>query len=144
MDVAVVHILVSTDALVAVVVVLAAPRALATNGNEVVIVERTNQRRGLCEPLLEVGQCLFGEGTRLVAYLPRHDGGVVGILHTRIAIGTRHDVADVVVEQGVSLLVRRKLAHSLHKGRIAHIVGTRLLALAGMLQIEAVAPTPLP
>ena len=40
--------------------------------------------------------------------------------------------------------VRGKLAHRLHESRVSHIVWTRLLTLTGMLQIEAVAPTPLP
>ena len=41
-------------------------------------------------------------------------------------------------------LVRGIFRHRLHEGRIAHIVRTRLRTLAGMLQIESVAPTPFP
>ena len=63
MDVAVVDVLVGADAFPASEVVLAAPGALATDGDEVVGVQFADDARGLAEPLLEGRQCLGG-GTR--------------------------------------------------------------------------------
>ena len=50
----------------------------------------------------------------------------------------------MVVEQLVSLLIACILRHGLHEGRIAHLVRTWLTTQSGMLQIEAIASTPLP
>ena len=44
----------------------------------------------------------------------------------------------------MGLLVGGIFRHGLHEGGIAGLVGTRLLALASLLKIEAVATAPLP
>jgi hypothetical protein len=88
MNVTIVDILVGTDTFIAVIVILAPPRALTTNADEVVGIKATNESRSLCKPLLKLRQLLLAEGTWLVTYLPRHDGRVVTIPLASIAVGT--------------------------------------------------------
>ena len=143
-DVGVVDVLVGRDALPAVEVVLAAPGALAADADQVVGVERADERRCLGEPFLEGRHGLTRECPRLVAYLPRHDGGVVLVGQARVAVGAAQYEAHVVVEQLVGLLVGGILGHGLHECGIADLVRAGLLALAGLLQVVAVAAAPLP
>ena len=68
--VAVVHVLVGADALVAVDVVFASPAAFTANADEVFLVQRTYECTGFRQPFFKGRQCAGAEGTRLVAYLP--------------------------------------------------------------------------
>ena len=107
-------------------------------------IDGTDQGRGLCQPLLEIGQQFLGKGTGLIAYLPRHDGRVVHILQPRITVGTVEDKAHIVVEQLLRLGTLGEPPHEIHIGRIAILIGAWCFSLTCMLQIEAIAPTPLP
>ena len=144
MYIAVVYIGVSTDALVACYIVLAPPTALTSDTDKMVLVERAYQSTCLGEPFLKGRECLLAEGTRLVAYLPRHDGGVFSIGTVCIAVGTANDKAHIVVEELVCLLAGSILRHEVHKGGVAVLVGARCLPHPGMFEIESVAAAPFP
>ena len=143
-DIAVVDILVSTDALPTAVVALTAPGALAADGDQVVGIQLTDQGGSLCQPPFKGRQRLFRESTRLIADLPRHDGGIILIGDARITVRAGEDETHVVIEQLMRLLVRRILGHKAHVSGIAVLVGTRRLAGTRMLQVETIAPAPLP
>ena len=101
-DIAIVDILVSTDALPTAVIALTAPGALAADGDQVVRVQLADQGRCLAEPLLKGWQRLLREGTRLIADLPRHDGWIVLIGHARITVRAAQDKSHVIIEQLMS------------------------------------------
>ena len=144
MHIAVVDILVGADALIASIVTLAAPCALTADGDEVVLVDAANERRGLAEPPLKGRESLLREGTRLVADLPRHDGRIVDIAPMGVAVGAMEDEAHIVVEELMGFVVGSKLLHKVHVSGIAGFVGPRRFAESSLLEIVAVAPTPLP
>ena len=73
-DVAVVYVLVGTDAFPTSEVVLTPPGTLTANRNEVVGIQFADDSRRLAEPFFEGRQRIRREGSRLVANLPRHDG----------------------------------------------------------------------
>ena len=143
-DIAVVDIGIGADALIGRIVVLAAPRALTADGDEVVGVETADECRGLGQPFLKGGQRLLAERPWLVAYLPRHDGGVVDILHPRVAVGALQDEAHIIVEELMGLGIGSILLDELHIGRVAILIGPWSLSCPSMLKIEAISPTPLP
>ena len=133
MNIAIVDVLVGTNALIALDVVLTSPTALATDADEVIFVERANQLACLSEPFLKGRKCLLAESTRLIAYLPRHDGRVILVLFLRITIGSGKDKSHIVVEQLVRLLTRSILRYEIHEGRITILIRTRSLAHTSVL-----------
>ena len=144
MNVAIVYILVGTDTFIAGDIVLTSPTALASDTDEVVTVERTNEAACLCQPAFESRQRFLTESTGLVAYLPRHDGRIVHIAAMGITVGASYDKTHIVVEQLMGFLAGSILRHKLHKGRIASLVGTGSLSQASLLKIIAITSTPLP
>ena len=70
MDIAIIYIPVGTNAFPAIQLAFTAPLAYASDGDKMVLIERTDQLACLAQPFLECRQLLLTEGSWLIAYLP--------------------------------------------------------------------------
>ena len=109
-----------------------------------VLIEWTDQLACLAQPFLECRQLLLAEGTRLIAYLPWHDGWIVLIFFLCISIGSSKNETHVIIEELVSLITGSILSHEIHECRIAILIRTWRLAQTCLLQIIAVTAAPFP
>ena len=69
MNVAIIHILVGTDPFSTVQFTFTSPFAFATDRNQMILIERTDQLARFTQPLFESRQLLFAESTRFITYL---------------------------------------------------------------------------
>ena len=144
MYVAIVNVWVGADTLPRVVIALTTERTFRTNANQMLLVDALHQSSGLGQPCLELWQNGLIEGARLVANLPRHDGGVVCIALSRVAVGAFEDKTEVIEEQLLRQLVGGELRGVLDVGRITHLVRLQCLARSCVFEVETITSAPLP
>jgi hypothetical protein len=143
-NVHVIDVCIGADLFIEIHVAFAPELAFRTNGNEVVLVKLTNETGGLGE---RVGKGLLSgirESARLISYLPRHDSRIVNVTYSRIAVSSANNILNVLIEKLMSAIVRGILFYKIHKSCIAIFIRTWGLAFTRVLEIEAVASTPLP
>ena len=70
MNVAIIYILVGTDPFPTVQFTFTSPFTFATDRNQMILIERTDQLARFAQPLFESRQLLFAESTRFITYLP--------------------------------------------------------------------------
>ena len=144
MYVAIVNVWVGADALPRVVIGLATERTFRTYAHQMPLVDALHHGRGLGQPCLELRQNGLIEGARLVANLPRHDGGVVCIAFLGVAVGAFEDETEVIEEELLRQLVGGELRGVLDVGRITHLVRLQCLARSCVFEVETITSAPLP
>ena len=144
MNVAIIHILIRTNALVNLKILLTSPCSFRADGNQMMLVKASYQRRCFTQPFFKRRQSLFAKCSRFITNLPRHNCWVVNISFSRVAVRAANDELHIVIKQLVRFRVRSILGNKFHVSRIAVFVWAGSLSCTSMFQIEAISPTPFP
>ena len=132
-NIGIIYIRISCNALPTVKIAFTPPGSLGTDGYQMIRIKTADERWGFCKPFFKSRKRFRWEGTRFIADLPRHDGGIILIGQTCITIRTAKDKAHIIVEQLMGFLVCGIFTHCLHEGWIAILIRTWLFSLACML-----------
>ena len=139
-----VNVGVGADAPIECGIALAAYDALGAYADKVVGIERADEGGGLAEPPCERLLHLQTESAGLIAYLPCHQGGIVGVGQSGVAVGARDDEANMVEKELLRPAVGGEAALILTVCLPRHLAAQRGAGLAGLLEIVGIAATPLP